>query len=119
MNVKEERLTISDWLSFLETRSSNYIAAISIGISAVAIVVSILGFKANLEIYQILIILILALLVLKILTSWMIGSSLLVEAMEAKRIADEITEGKLKTVAKIEERWRNRKKSFRSWLLRD
>ncbi len=113
---QEEKLSISDWLSFLETRSSNLISVVSIGVLAVSIVISILGLSAELEWKETLIALVTVLFLLQGLVSWMVDGPIIVEILEAKRISDLITKGELDTTEEIEEAWCEREKSWLSWL---
>ncbi|MFH1773436.1 MAG: hypothetical protein ABH874_00550 [Methanobacteriota archaeon] len=115
---------MSDWLAFLETRSSNYIAAMALGASILAITAVALSFLGE-DIQQlvglpglaILFILLGIALLIILLTDKLAGASLAVDASEAKRISDMITEGrKIKTVEDVKREWKNRAKSLRQLI---
>jgi hypothetical protein len=114
---KGQILTLKDWLDFLETRSSNYISALSLAIGLLALI----GMIASSQIKDLktFISVFVTIFFIGLVGLWLlfefIGVHPFVEAMEAKRIADMIVEGELDDVQKVEEEWKARAKGLYEW----
>jgi hypothetical protein len=111
---KIDELTMSDWLAFLESRSSNYIATMVLMISLIAIIAVVLSSIG--ESWMVISSLLLVAFIVIWLFDKVVGTPLAVEALEAKRISDEIIEGKLKTADDVRKAWQRRTKGRIEWV---
>lgn len=124
-NQNKDKLTMSDWLAFLEARSGNYIAGMALSVSFLAIIavtLSLLDEDIQLVIglkgYQMILILLGIALLILLFSDILAGTPVGVAAVEARRISDMIIEEKVETVNDIKREWDKKPSNWWEWIKR-